>query len=56
MLPVMTSLSFLPSFEGATLALRILEDGVAPKARPVGLNGAISVEGVVACGNQYAPG
>jgi hypothetical protein len=56
MLPVTTYPSFLPSFDGAILALEILEDGLAPKVRLGGLNGAKGAEGVVACGNQYAPG
>jgi hypothetical protein len=56
MLPVMTFPSFLPSFDGAILALEILEDGLAPNLRPGGLNGAIGTEGVVVCGNQYALG
>jgi hypothetical protein len=56
MLPVMTFPSFLQSFDGAILALQILEDGLAPKVRLEELNGAIGVEGVVVCGNQYAPG
>jgi hypothetical protein len=54
--PVFNSSQFLGKSRCLFESCITLMQGMAPKARPEGLNGAISGEGVVVCGSQYAPG